>query len=458
MIETDAIPRLLIIGQDAIGSQMAGPAIRYLEWARALADSVAVTLAVPAATHIQPVSFNLVSYRTAAELRAVAQSADVVLVSGYLLRRYPFLQALDCPLIVDLSHSFVLESLQTLAGNDDERQWLSFQDRWQVLNEQLLAGDFFVCNTERQRDYWLGMLSALGRVNPATYADDAALRRLIVVVPFGLPASPPQKTRTVLKGVYKSIRAGDRVIYWGGGIYDWLDPLTLIRAAAQISQRRDDVKVFFSGVRHPNRHVAPMQMLDAAQDLSRSLGLTDRIVFFHEWVPYQDRTDYLLEADLGVSLHLDHLETRYAFRTRALDYMWAGLPIVCTEGDALADLVAQEHLGRVVPYQNAEALAEALLDLLAQPDLRAGLTPNFARVAGRFRWEVVTRPLADFCRTPRLAPDRGRRLSLSAEPGRASAGALWRERLGKGWYVLRHQGPLALWRELVSFWQWQWGR
>jgi hypothetical protein len=36
---------------------------------------------------------------------------------------------------------------------------------------------------------------------------------------------------------------------------------------------------------------------------------------------------------IGVSAHPAHLETRFAFRTRMLDYLWAGLPIVSTEGE-----------------------------------------------------------------------------------------------------------------------------
>jgi glycosyltransferase involved in cell wall biosynthesis len=449
-------PHVLIISQDAVARNMAGPPIRYWEWSAALAHSLKVTLAVPAAVDLEPAGFDLIRYRHTDDLLSLAQSADAVLVSGYLLRRYPFLRSLDCPLIVDLSHSFVLESLQTLQGSGREEQWAIFNDRWQVLNELLLAGDFFVCNTDRQRDYWLGMLSALGRVNPDTYADDPGLRRLMAVVPFGLPTSPPQKTRMVLKGVYRSMRADDRIIYWGGGIYDWLDPLTLIQAAHQISHQRDDVKIFFAGVRHPNPHVTPMRMLDETLALSRSLGLTDRVVFFNDWVAYQERADYLLEADIGVSLHLDHLETRYAFRTRALDYLWTGLPMVCTQGDALADLVTRQGLGEVVPHQDVDALVEAVLDLLAQPNLREELAPRFARVAQDYTWEATTRPLAEFCLSPRMAPDRERSLwSPEARPG--GSHVLWRERLAKGWRVLRQGGPLALWREVVSFWDWQRG-
>ena len=33
-----------------------------------------------------------------------------------------------------------------------------------------------------------------------------------------------------------------------------------------------------------------------------------------------------MEATLGVTMHFDSAETRFAFRTRALDYLWAACP------------------------------------------------------------------------------------------------------------------------------------
>jgi len=452
--------RIVIVSEDAISGRMAGPAIRCWEWAAALADTASVTLAAPSFTDVRPAGFTLERYRGPGDLKSLTQSADATIISGYTLRRCPFLQSLSCPLVVDLSHSFVLESLQTLARYSLERQWALFAERWRVLNELLLAGDFFVCNTERQRDYWLGMLSALGRINPATYTDDPTLRQLIDVVPFGLPAHPPQKTGPVLKGVYKSIEPTDKVILWGGGIYDWLDPLTLIEAVGQMARLRNDVKVFFAGIRHPNPHVTPMEMVGKALALSDSKDLTDRFVFFNDWVHYQARADYLLESDIGISLHLQHLEARYAFRTRSLDYIWAALPIVCTEGDTLADLVRREDLGRVVPVQDAEALVAAILDLVDQPDLRANLAPRFAGVAARHTWDITVRPLARFCQSPRTAPDRERLewLGKKAQVGSTAGLSLWQERLSKGGETLRRDGPGALWHEITSLFRWRRGR
>ncbi|MDQ7029881.1 MAG: hypothetical protein Q9O62_08955 [Ardenticatenia bacterium] len=59
------------------------------------------------------------------------------------------------------------------------------------LQQQSLLGDFFICASERQRDWWLGLLEASGRINPYTFGEDPSLRRLIDVVPFGLPEGPP---------------------------------------------------------------------------------------------------------------------------------------------------------------------------------------------------------------------------------------------------------------------------
>jgi hypothetical protein len=68
-------------------------------------------------------------------------------------------------------------------------------------NQQCLRGDFLVCASEKQRDFWLGHLAALGRLNTVSYDDDVTLRSLIDVAPFGISPVPPQRSRPALKGV-----------------------------------------------------------------------------------------------------------------------------------------------------------------------------------------------------------------------------------------------------------------
>ena len=84
-----------------------------------------------------------------------------------------------------------------------------------------------------------------------------------------------------------------------------------------------------------------------AKELAKELNVLNRIVFFHEeWTAYEDRVNFLLDADIGVSAHFDLPETRFSFRTRLLDYFWARLPVLTTGGDQLAELI-ESHNGRL---------------------------------------------------------------------------------------------------------------
>ncbi len=477
---TTAAPVLLVCG-DPVGAAMAGPGVRAWEMARALARAgLPVLLATPNADPPAGEGFRVVSYEERPErLVPLARQASVVLVQGFLLQKAPALRALGKRLVVDLYDPFILENLAFFARDRRPFREAIHGEHLGVLNDQLQAGDFFLCASERQRDYWLGMLAANNRLNPATYDADPTLRALIDVVPYGLPPEPPRAHGPALKGVEPVIAAADQVILWGGGLWDWFDPLTLVRAMARVAVERPDARLVFLGTRHPNAALPPMAMPGRTRELAAALGLAERHVFFRDWVPYAERAAYLLEADLGVSLHPDSVETRYAFRSRLLDCFWARLPLVCTRGDALADLVEREGLGRVVPPGDEAAAAAALLELLDQPALRAALAPRFARVAATLTWDRAVAPLAAYCRAPRRAPDRAPTAASPPEaavaPAPARRGWPWRRQQAAGgvsvisyvvrptpwwrlplraWYFLRLGGPRRLEQELRGYVRW----
>lgn len=449
---------IALIPNDTIGERMAGPGIRYWEFAHVLGRHFRVKLIVPplvpmgSTPALGSLPASLHTCTRARDLRALVQDCDVIVTRGVILTAYPFLIQLDKPLVLDMYNPFLLEGLQREAEADLLERLTSYENHLEALRIQLRTGDFFICASERQRDYWLGMLSAIGRVNPDNYERDPTLRGLVDVVPFGLPARPPQHTRPVLKGVYKTIAADDKVILWGGGIWNWLDAPTLIRAMPLILRQRGDVKLFFMGVKRPNPDLARMNAVDQAIALSKELRLYERGVFFNDWVPYEERQNYLLEADVGVSLHLDHVETRFAFRTRLLDYVWAGLPVVSTGGDVLSEALAAQNLARQVAPGDVDGVAQAILSLLANPTLRAECAPRFRQVAARYRWEVVTRPLVKFCAAPRLAPDKAylQQRSLSMEQQRC-----WWRLLAKGWRALRLGGISGLLRQSGEYLRWR---
>jgi hypothetical protein len=146
-------------------------------------------------------------------------------------------------------------------------------------------------------------------------------------------------------------------------------------------------------------------MAQEAQEEARRLALLDRAVFFLPgWVPFEQRQDYLLEADLGVSAHPATVETRFAFRTRVLDYLWAGLPMVLTSGDYFSELAERAGLGLSVPPGDVEAWVRAILHLTGNTELRRQIKARLADVASQFTWNQAAQPLLKYCNNPYRAP------------------------------------------------------
>ena len=276
-----------------------------------------------------------------------------------------------------------------------------------ALNDQLDRADFMLCASPKQRDFWLGQLAGLGRINPETYDDDENLESLLAVVPFGLSEAAPVRTAPAIKGVVPGIGADDKVILWGGGVYNWFDPLTLIRAVDRLRERRPDVRLFFLGMRHPNPDVPEMRMAASARRAVRPARSHEQARVLQRRLGARTSTagNYLLDADIGVSCHLQHVETAFSFRTRILDYLWAGLPIVTTSGDTFGDLVEAEGLGFSVDANDVDGLEDALFQLLDDADLAAHCAKRSREVARSFTWSKVMQPLLEFCRNPRRAPD-----------------------------------------------------
>jgi glycosyltransferase involved in cell wall biosynthesis len=307
---------------------MAGPGIRYWNFAIELAMVCDITLIVKNDDFPEHSQFEILLKEQVKE-KSFYEKFDAIIIQGLTLWEMPFLKDLNVPLVIDLYDPIILENLEH--STEDEVSVLIAKSNLEILLQQIHYGDYFICASNKQKDFWLGMLAASFRINPKTYHDDKSLRNLIGVVPFGLPSRNPVKRIQAIKGVIDGISETDKVVLWWGGVWDWLDPITLIKAMSLVVRERLDIKCLIIGTRHPDPSFIPHKIVKEVIGLSNKLGLTNKVVFFIDWVNYEERMDYLLESDLGVSLHYDNLETRFAFRTRILDYLWCRLPMVVTE-------------------------------------------------------------------------------------------------------------------------------
>ncbi|HXF60559.1 MAG TPA: hypothetical protein VNK95_03010, partial [Caldilineaceae bacterium] len=178
-------PHLVLFSHDVIGPKMAGPGIRYFHLARVLAAQMPVTLAAPGAA---PADLGTVPFAVAAfrenhwpDVQRLAAQASVILAPSDLVGLFPQLGDGPAPLVIDgydplLSEWLAMHHHLPLA--EQHRLW---QTRLAHHAVQFRVGDFYICASERQRDWWIGQLEAQGRINPATYAGDPTLRRLLDV-------------------------------------------------------------------------------------------------------------------------------------------------------------------------------------------------------------------------------------------------------------------------------------
>jgi glycosyltransferase involved in cell wall biosynthesis len=384
---------------------MAGPGIRYRQFAVQLAGRFDVTLVIPNDPDEDLPGVRVVRARDLGYggFGRLAETADAVVAQQLTIATMERLALRGARVIYDLYDPLLFEALAFHHGDDRARGYAGSLSRAAMLKQilALATGSAFLCASSRQRDLWLGVLSSLGRIGFDEYAADPSLQRLVAVVPFGIEPEPPRSETRALKGVLAGIGPEDRVLVWGGGVWNWLDPLTPIRAVAELASQRDGVRLVFMGVRHPSARIAEMAMTQAAVDLAEELGVLGSHVFFNfGWVPYADRAGFLLDADLGVSAHFDTVETRYAFRTRLLDYLWATLPSVVTRGDSLGDRIGERGLGRTVGFEAVDEWVEAIAALLDDPEEYRSAQQRIISEREAFLWPRVVTPLADLLAGP----------------------------------------------------------
>jgi glycosyltransferase involved in cell wall biosynthesis len=293
----------------------------------------------------------------------------------------------------------------------------------QVLNQLFRRGDFFICASERQRAFWLDCLVRNGRIS-ASAAADPKMRALIDVVPFGIdPTPPPSPTndRFFLNAAVPSL-GREKIIVWPGGMWDWTDPQIVLSAMRILGRRAAGIQLLFFAGTHPTEGHFETSALKEARALAREFQLQGRSVhFIDDYVPYGERGRYLVECDAAVSTHRANLESHYAYRTRLLDCIWADLPIVCTEGDVLADMVTRNGFGIVVPPRDAAALAAAIERISTDRAFAASCRVRIVESRHLFDWNDAIEPLVRFCDQPRVT-------HLAAPAGNAGllAGSAWR--------------------------------
>ncbi|HEX4499268.1 MAG TPA: glycosyltransferase family 4 protein [Thermoanaerobaculia bacterium] len=413
--------RIALLSSEPIRPLMAGIGIRYLEFARRLpthgVDVVLISPADPRETAALGGLGGVEVHRfEPGRLAAILGGCDGAVAQGQLANDL-VLEMPDLPVAIDLYDPWLIENFayfETL-GLDPYR---NDHATWAL---QMSRGDFFLCSSEEQRTFYLGFLAALGRVNPERIQGDPDLDTLLAPVPFGVPDELPRH-----RPLLPPRAAGERRLLFGG-LYDWYDPWTLLEALALLEGPWTLLLI-----RNPNPESTPQRLFAAVEARCRALGWWGNRVQVHDWVPAERRYDLLRDVDLLVAPHRPSLETRLSLRTRFLDALAAGCPVVTSEGGAMSRLLADHRAGWIAPAGDAPALARTLAEALDAPGSRQ---EGARELLAAFRWDRVLAPLVRFCRDPWRDPTKERfaqRAATVAPPDRLAFRIRRRLRIWRG--------------------------
>jgi glycosyltransferase involved in cell wall biosynthesis len=111
-------------------------------------------------------------------------------------------------------------------------------------------------------------------------------------------------------------------------------------------------------------------------------NLADHITVVETMVP--DLFAVLSQCSIGVVASIGSESVSRSL----LEYMLCGIPVVATDVGGVPDMMRQGEFGRLIPPDNAKALAEAISFLLDKPALRVELGKNArAHVLQHATWD-----------------------------------------------------------------------
>jgi glycosyltransferase involved in cell wall biosynthesis len=129
---------------------------------------------------------------------------------------------------------------------------------------------------------------------------------------------------------------------------------------------------------------------EEVRELAAELDVLGRnVLFLEDWIPYEERHDYLRDADIGLTLHRHGSEARLAVRARYMDYLSSGLPCVLGRGDETAEEFARAGFATLVADPKPEELAARLLALADDPGALAAARAAGQLLVERHSWSAV---------------------------------------------------------------------
>ncbi|MCK5786143.1 MAG: glycosyltransferase [Candidatus Sabulitectum sp.] len=210
-------------------------------------------------------------------------------------------------------------------------------------NMLLSRGDAFSTPSRRQTYAVCGELLLLGR---NISSDNSQL----MVFPIPHCAHEFNNFSSEPDGIIRIISTGSFNL--------WFDEVMLFNALEQAMDHNSAIHFEATGGRvpfSPEKYDSFCEMVAASRFKNRFT--------LHGWVSVEELHEIYSRASMATYTDILSPETLLGARTRVLDWVSRGIPVVCTEGAEISEDIRRHDLGVVVPSGNSEALANAFVVL-----------------------------------------------------------------------------------------------
>lgn len=323
----------------------------------------------------------------------------------------------DCIVAVNFSHCLYATKLRT-----DKPIWMDFygdmltiiqaacyraqSDRGMVtsisfLRQVLHTGDAFSVCGQPQKHALVGELAMAGRLSRHNFGFELAR----VVLPGSPPPSQPptmEKSGRPLLSRF-GVGEGDFTVLWCGGYNTWTDVDTLFAGLEWAMAQDPRIRYVSVGA---NTYDAPDNVYARFLDMIASSPFRER---FHMlgWQAWTKIPHYYCESDVGLNIDALHYETIYGTRTRLMEMIAVGLPVITSLGTELSYLLEDRGVALTFEVRDWQGLGQHILTLVQDPRKRRMLAHAAIHSAQTdFSFYNTTAPLRDWVSQPRLSPDK----------------------------------------------------
>jgi glycosyltransferase involved in cell wall biosynthesis len=270
------------------------------------------------------------------------------------------------------------------------------------MREILKKADKISVCSNTQKHLSVGELALAGRLTSKSFGYDFVDVVYPGILPKNEPSAVDNRSRIRAK---VNINPQDYVVLWCGGYNAWTDVETLFRGleiAMKANPRIHFLSVGASTYSNSETQYDLFQKLIHNSEQKENFHLLD-------WQPWREIYGYYQASDIGVNIDALHYETIYGTRTRLLEMIGAGLPVITSLGSEISYMLHEKKAAVVFEPKNNMSLGNHLISLSQNAEIGNTVKCNAALFAvNELSFQATTKSLRDWIKHPAYAPDKNK--------------------------------------------------